>query len=353
MKSRLVLVLVVCLQGFTCNDGGEVPDAPLEQAAGEAPQQAPARRRARVTPAPPVAPAPGGTATYEDLLALLHLADVYDPAGLFIDFGTAARLKYTIGNWNSGWQGESREGGASVSTFGKTARLYLPAASKQPMQIRMRAKPYTTGALIVYVNGKTAGEARISRGDGFREIVIPISKADVRAGENAIMLRATKTAQVRGKARSLAMDWLLFEPSSAPGTATPRPVAVEQASVGGVGRRAIVLAPSAEVDWFVEVPEDGTLVFGSGLGSFSAPASALRVRAPWRCRSAATSPPVRPRGALALQISSDESAGSTKRMDARAAWDDEQVSLKELAGEIVRVRFRNDGASVTERATSR
>ena len=320
MKSRLVLVLVVCLQGFTCNDGGEVPDAPLEQAAGEAPQQARSRPRARVTPAPPVAPAPEGTATYEDLLALLHLADVYDPAGLFIDFGTAARLKYTIGNWNSGWQGESREGGASVSTFGKTARLYLPAASKQPMQIRMRAKPYATGALIVYVNGKTAGEARVSQGDGFREIVIPISEADVRSGENAIMLRATKTAQVRGKARSLAMDWLLFEPSSAPGTATPRPVAVEQASVGGVGRRAIVLAPSAQVDWFVEVPEDGTLVFGSGLGSQG-------------------------EGALALQISSDESAGSTKRMDARAAWDDQQVSLKELGGEIVRVRFRNDGAS--------
>ena len=53
-----------------------------------------------------------------DLLALSHLADVYDPVGLFIDFGTAARLKYTNGNWNSGWQGELKDGGTSVSTFG-------------------------------------------------------------------------------------------------------------------------------------------------------------------------------------------------------------------------------------------
>ena len=149
---------------------------------------------------------------------------MYDPAGLFIDFGTAARLKYTIGNWNSGWQGESREGDASVSTFGKTARLYLPLASKQPMQLRFRAKPYATGALIVYVNGKTVGEARFAQGDGFREFGIPISAADLRAGENSIMLRATKTAQVRGKARSLVMDWLLFEPGSAESTTPPRRV---------------------------------------------------------------------------------------------------------------------------------
>ena len=53
---------------------------------------------------------------------MLHLADIYDPAGLFIDFGTSARLKYTLGNWNSGWQAERREGGATVSTFAKSAR---------------------------------------------------------------------------------------------------------------------------------------------------------------------------------------------------------------------------------------
>jgi arylsulfatase A-like enzyme len=320
MKSRWALVLILCLQGFTCNDGGAEPGASIEQTGGEAPEEAQAPGRARVSPAPAVAPAPDGTAAYEDLLALLHLADVYDPAGLFIDFGTAARLKYTIGNWNSGWQGESREGDASVSTFGKTARLYLPAASKQPMRLRFRAKPYATGALIVYVNGKTVGEARFAQGDGFREFGIPISAADLRAGENSIMLRATKTAQVRGKARSLAMDWLLFEPASAESTAPPRRVAVEQISVGGVARRAIALAPGAHVDWFVEVPEDGALVFGSGLSSGGA-------------------------GVLALQIDSDRSAGSTQPLDAGPSWDDHQVSLKDLAGKIARLRFRNEAAT--------
>jgi choline-sulfatase len=316
MKSRLVLVLVLCLQGFTCSEGGE-PEAPAEEAAAEAPDRAEAPKRARRTPAPPVAPAPDGTATYQDLLALLHLADVYDRAGLFIDFGTAARLKYTIGNWNSGWQGESREGGARVSTFGKTARLYLPVASKQPMQLRLRAKPYATGALILYVNGKTAGEARVSQADGFREIVIPIAEADLRAGENSIMVRATKTAQVRGKGRSLAVDWVRFEPVPVEASGELRRVAVEQVLVGGVERRSILLSPGAQIDWFVEVPENGALVFGSGLARAG-------------------------EGALLLQVGSDGAEDSTQRIQVGETWNDQQVSLGRRPGTIARIRFRNE-----------
>ena len=134
------------------------------------------------------------------------------------------------------------------------------------------------------------------------------------------MLRATKTAQVRGKARSFAMDWLLFEPSPAEATTAPRRIAVEQASVGGVDRRAIVVAPGAQVDWFVEVPEDGTLVFGSGLGS--------RVPARSRCRSTATGPP----GRL---------GASTPEVMERSTGLFEAASLDK----IVRVRFRNEAST--------
>ena len=218
MKSRLALAVVLCLLGFTCDETGADPEASPQPGAGQELHGSAAKPSPEgpvpATPAPTVAPAPNGTAPYEDLLALLHLADIYDQAGLFIDFGTSARLKYTLGNWNSGWQGESREGGATVSTFAKSARLYLPTATVQPMQLRIRAKVYATGALIVYVNGETAGEARVTRGSGFQDIVIPISRAHVRAGENAILLRATQTAQVQGLARSLAIDWLRFEPDS-------------------------------------------------------------------------------------------------------------------------------------------
>ena len=273
MKSRWALVLILCLQGFTCDDGGAEPDAPIEQASGEAPEEAQAPRRARVSPAPAVAPAPDGTAAYEDLLALLHLADVYDPAGLFIDFGTAARLKYTIGNWNSGWQGESREGDARVSTFGKTARLYLPAASKQPMQLRFRAKPYATGALIVYVNGKTVGEARCRTGgrlSGVRESRFPpLTFALARIRSCCVRRRPPRCAARRGRSR---WTGCASSQSAAESSTPPRRVAVEQISVGGVAGARFAGAWRA-----------GRLVrrsAGRRTHWFSGPASAPRRRRP-------------------------------------------------------------------------
>ncbi len=317
-KSRLALLVLLCLQGFTCGQEGSDLEVPPERGSELEPQAARARRQE--APAPDVAPAPRGTANHEDLLALLHLADVYDPSGLFIDFGTAARPKYTIGNWNSGWLGEGREGDARVSTFGKTARLYLPADKKQAMQLRFRVKPYAAGALIVYVNGSTAGEARVSEADGFREVAIPISEALIRPGENAIMLRSTKTAQVRGKARSVAIDWLRFEPSSAEAGAAPKPIEVQQVSVAGVERRAIVLAPASQLDWFVEAPDEGTLVFGAGLHSEGS-------------------------GTLSVTISQDGSPGTAERIELGATWSDQAISLSKYTGELVRLRFRNEGAT--------
>ena len=43
------------------------------------------------------------------------------------------------------------------------------------MTLRFRAKPYATGALILYVNGKTAGETRLTAGDGFGNYEIEIA----------------------------------------------------------------------------------------------------------------------------------------------------------------------------------
>ena len=317
MKSRLALVSIVCLLGVTCDeDVAEHPSAHGQLAEPPAAERTAADQAERAPTAPLASPAEG-TAVYQDLLALTHLADFYDPAGLFIDLGTAARLKYTIGNWNSGWLGESREGGATVSTFGKSARLYLPVEARQPMQLRFRAKPYATGALIAYVNGKTVGEARISKADGFKEIVIPIREGVLRVGENAIMLRATKTTAVRGKSRSIAVDWLVLEPTPAEGQTpgTPSELVVRPVEAGS-SRTAAVLPPGARLDWFVEVPEEGTLVFGAASLSGSS--------------------------TLALEVRSDASS-SVERINAKRTWGDQQVALRRVAGQIARLRFTNEG----------
>jgi arylsulfatase A-like enzyme len=318
MKSRLALAIIVCFAGFTCT--AQEPPASANaknEEPGAAPSSAPAPKAGDASPAPALARTNDGTAVYQDLSALLHLADVYDPSGLFIDFGTASRLKYTNGNWNSGWLGESREGGATVSTFGKTARLYLPVESKKPMRLRFRAKPYATGAVIAYVNGKTVGEARVNLNEGFTEIVIPVREDALVVGENAVMLRSTRTAQVKGKSRSLAVDWLMLEPSGGE-KAAPRGV-TKSSVIAGSTRNAITLAPDATIDWFVEVPSGGTLAFGA-----AAPAGGS--------------------AELSLEVKSDRGNGG-KQVQASKSWRDERVSLSAVEGQVARVRFRNTGSA--------
>jgi len=319
MKSRLALVLTVCLFGATCDEGP--PEHPSSHAKLTDPVTA---AEPLADPTAPASPTPlakpsAGTTVHQDLLALVHLADFYDPAGLYIDFGTAARPKYTMGDWNSGWLGEGRDGGATVSTFGKTARLYLPVEAPHAMQLRFRAKAYATGAVIAYVNGKTAGEARVSEAAGFQEIVIPIREELLHPGENAILLRATKTAPVRGKQRSIAIDWLLLEPRPGPGEerSTPGSLVVESIDAGAT-RKAVVLRPGAAIDWFIEVPTDGLLAFGVAAPSGS-PTVSIDVRT--------------------------DASHVSDRVTATGSWIDRQLSLRSIADGLARVRFSNDGES--------
>ena len=324
MKSRLALAFIVCFSGFTCNP--QEPPAAAHATTGEgspAAEPAPASTEAGpvTEPGPVIAKASAAMAVHQDLLALLHLADVYSPGGLFVDFGTASRLKYTNGNWNSGWLGESREAGATVSTFGKTARLYLPVEERAPMQLRFRVKPYATGALIAYVNGKTVGEVRLNRVDGFTELVIPIGADALVVGENAVMFRATKTVPIRGKSRSVAMDWLLLEPRTEGIEQLPKPRGVALAPVDAGGSRpAVTLQPGARIDWFVEAPRGGVLAY-----SVAAPGAS---------------------GALDIEVESDASR-SAEHVSVASTWNDGQLALSPVAGQLVRVRFSNDsGAEV-------
>ena len=319
MKSRLALVFIFVLSGYACSEAAGKSDASAGVTAEAVEEEA--QEGAPALVAAPLAVATAGTSTYMDLLALFHLADVYDPAGLFIDFGTAARPKYTIGNWNSGWQGDFQQAGNSVSSFRKTARLYLPIDDARPMQLRIRAKAYASGPLITYLNGKTLKEVRASRDAGFVELVVPIPSEDLHPGENSILFRATKTRQVRGKARSFAVDWVRLEAVTPEGEAPVAPVrvVVGGVDVGGVSRRAVRLAAGARADWFVEVPKDASLAFGAATTSDGD-------------------------GALEVATKSDRKAAS-QDMRVRGAWSDHRIALSSLTGEVSRVRFRNAGSA--------
>ncbi|MGB5810305.1 MAG: sulfatase [Polyangiales bacterium] len=322
MKSRLAAVFAYLFLVTACSEAaGKSTDVESPPTVGQTathvdPDSAEADPPADVDVAPRARTE--GEATYMDLLALLHLADVYDPAGLLIDFGTSARLKYTLGNWNSGWQGELQVDGDRVSTFGKSARLYLPMTRGPAMQLRIRAKAYAAGPLITYLNGKTLKEVRAAPADGFVELVVPIPEGDVIEGENSIRFRATKTRQVRGKNRSFAIDWIRLEPVDT--AAPPVRITLGPVKVAGVTRPGVLLAPGAHADWFVEVPEGGgSLAFdGASMGDG--------------------------KGRLEVALESDRK-GSTQPFQLGNAWSGQRISLAPLRGEVTRMRFRNAGGT--------
>ena len=122
-KRRHALVLALCATCMTaCNE-----PAPAAPAAPAPPKAEPAFA---ATPAAVPADQPGssqGMRAHLNLLNLAHLADV-DQGGLFLDFGTPARMKYTIGQWKTGFGKDGSDNGVTYTRVGSTGRVYLPLA---------------------------------------------------------------------------------------------------------------------------------------------------------------------------------------------------------------------------------
>src|SRR5690606_26317369 len=88
----------------------------------------------------------------QDLLEISHLADVHH-GGLFIDFGTPARHKYTVGSWNSGWGADGADGDLTFTYASDNGRLFFPLGEPREITLRAEIKPVASHRLQVFVNG--------------------------------------------------------------------------------------------------------------------------------------------------------------------------------------------------------
>ena len=131
------------------------------------------------TPKPERAPAPDGTRTYMDLVTLAHLADV-DVDGLFIDFGTPARLKYTSGNWSSGFARDHETDGVTWTGLGTVGRVFFPADDASARSIHVRLKAVGGTRLIAFVNGTEVGGGPVEPGD-YRDVRLEVPASVMRA----------------------------------------------------------------------------------------------------------------------------------------------------------------------------
>ena len=92
------------------------------------------------------------------LMATAHLADV-DHHGLYMDFGTPARMHYTMGRWHSGFLRDVTAGERDFTRIGTDARAWFHVDEAEALTLRFRGRPQGSRNLTVYLNGRQAGVA--------------------------------------------------------------------------------------------------------------------------------------------------------------------------------------------------
>ena len=252
---------------------GDAPEADEPAQANAAPTgegaptaEAPAPEVEAPRPPPPErAPAPDGTRTFMDLVTLSHLADV-DVDGLHIDFGTAARLKYTSGNWGSGFTGDHETDGVTWSGFGTVGRVFFPSEDASAKSIHLRLKSVGATRLIAFVNGTEVGGGPIEAG-AYRDVRLEVPAGTLRPGENTLLLRGDRTSAVSGEEVSFALDSLIITRADRAEAPTPLP-ALGRSVTAGATRPALALPAAGSLSYYLPIPRDATLVLGA------APASA-------------------------------------------------------------------------------
>ncbi len=331
MRSALLLALALALPlAAACgNDEGR-----QEQGAPTGSERTPAGEEtsAGAGESPPEASAepeggggnaPSGQAqrgvTHFDMLGLHHLADI-DHGGLFVDFGTSSRFKYTSGNWNSGWGRDGTRGATTYSRMGAMGRVYFDVREPGPLTLRLKVRNVGGGPLLAFMNGATLRENRVEPG-AFRDVVIEVPPEHVRPGENYLLLRGTDRRTVEGEEVSFEVAELhVTSGEPLEGWVAPRRLR-GPITVNGQERDALRIPAEARLSWFLEVPAEATLAIRHGA---QAAGARLEVEAT-------------PEGGRSTGVF---------RADVQPQWVAASASLASLAGKIVRVDVSAHGGDV-------
>jgi arylsulfatase A-like enzyme len=262
--------------------------------------------------------------THFDLWEHAHLAEI-DHQGLYIEFGTPARHKYTYGDWRSGF---GKDGAAGADTFtianADTSRIYFHVDEPQPLTLRLRIKPIGTAVVTAYLNGDPLPATRLS-GTAFKDYDVAVPVERVLAGENRLMLRYGGTTQVNGETQAAAIASVRVMRGPAEPAASYSPPHLSQlrteSVVGGMQRRALAVRTPTTLTFYVKVPPAGKLGFGVGVSGD------------------------KPKGATAKVVVTPEDGKSKTLLThaLTASWHDAVVPLDDYAGKLVRLDLSAEG----------
>ena len=262
-----------------------------------------------------------GLETHSDLTALRHLAEVND-GGWYVDFGTPAQSKYTVGDWRSGWVGKGVDGDTTYAHVGMRGRVYFEADRPAPLVARIRLRAHGTQVLTPYLNNKQLKSIHLGKGDGFVDYDIDLPEENVQAGENYLLVTFGGTVPIDGQDVSVAVDsiWIRKQSESSKTARAPAyDSLLANVRLGDEERQAIALSRESTLRYHVLVPANGSLGFGVGVeGEGDAPFS-IAVTAD---------------GQPTTQLFTGMASG---------AWTDHKVDLSRFAGETVRVDLSAEG----------
>ena len=262
-----------------------------------------------------------GLQAHSDLTALRHLAEVND-GGWYVDFGTPAQSKYTVGDWRSGWVGKGVDGDTTYAHVGMRGRIYFEADAPEPLVARVRLRPHGTQALTPYLNNEQLKSIHLGTSEGFVDYDIELPREHVQAGENYLLLTFGGTVPIDGQDVSVAIDSLWIRNQSTPSKTMRAPTyagLVANVRLGDEERQAIALSRHSTLRYHVMIPADGSLGFGVGVeGEGDAP--------------------------FAIEVTADgQPITQVLAGTASGAWADHKVDLSRFAGEIVRIDLRAEG----------
>jgi choline-sulfatase len=153
-----------------------------------------------------------GTQKLLDLMDAVHLADLRH-YGEFVDFGTAARFKYTLGGWMSGIGADVDMNGLAYTWATKTpTRMYFSLAAAAPLTFEFRVKRAGVDKFSVYLND--APLTSVTLGGGDFEVVRATSAIEQsKAGENLLKLVYKEHDHVvDGQPAAFAIDYMRIVP---------------------------------------------------------------------------------------------------------------------------------------------
>ncbi len=302
---------------FACGEDEPAPAEPIVQAEPEGTEAEPAPEQP--DQAARVREELARTRVHLDLLALAHLADV-DHHGVYVDFGTPARMHSTMGRWHNGFLADVSAGERDFTRTGPEARAFVQLDEGGARTLRLRGRSIASRSVVVHVNGQRAGQVDFE-GDGVEEHDVAIAASLVHEGENEILLRGGDTRTVEGEAVAYELDSLWLLPSDVPGgeLTPPRYAEMVRELDAGGARRAVVLRGPTSVRWYAEIPEGSKLSFA--VASRAETESTARVM-------------ITPEGGEPVELFH---APLTTR------WSDQLLDLSRFAGEVVRIEMSVDG----------